>query len=118
MARIVDVEPFLSLYPFHLGEDETIVLHIEDQFCEWNTGTYFVTKDEVRKFQMTKEGSSCIHPPKRGISCSIQSLTTMLLNYQTPTTLLKFDAISGKETEITLLEKAIPAKAPALFDFF
>ncbi|WP_161568251.1 GNAT family N-acetyltransferase [Anaerobacillus alkaliphilus] len=118
MARIVDVKPFLSQYPFHLAEGETVVLHVEDEFCEWNNGTYFITNREVKFFEQAKEGASCTHPPKRGVTCTVQHLTAMLLNYQKPTTLLYFDAISGSENEIKLLEKVIPAREPAFYDFF
>jgi predicted acetyltransferase len=118
MARIVDVKQFLSMYPFDLRKGETLVLHVEDQFCEWNTGTFFINSSEVKQFQQQKEGAACTHPPKRGISCSIQSLTAMLLNYQKPSTLFSFEKIKGNENEITLLETAIPIKEPAFFDFF
>ena len=118
MARIVDLKQFLSMYPFLLADGESLVFHVEDQFCEWNTGTYFVNNNEVKQFQQTKEGSSCTHPPNRGIMCTIQDLSTMLLNYQKPSTLFMFEQISGNQEEVVLLEKAIPAKETAFFDFF
>ena len=118
MARIVDVKQFLSMYPFDLKDEETIVFHIEDSFCDWNTGTFFVSNNEVKQFPASKEGASCSHPPKRGITCSVRSLATMLLNYQTPSTLLQFEEITGTKKEVTLLERAIPEKDPAFLDFF
>ncbi|OIJ14129.1 hypothetical protein BKP35_07985 [Anaerobacillus arseniciselenatis] len=118
MARIVDVKEFLSMYPFDLKDEETIVLHIEDSFCNWNTGTFFVSNNEVKQFPASKEGVSCSHPPKRGITCSVRSLAAMLLNYQTPSILLQFEEITGAKKEVTLLERAIPGKDPAFFDFF
>ncbi len=118
MARIVDVKPFLSRYPFQLSEGETIVLHVKDEFCEWNNGTYFVTNSEVKFFDQAKEGASCTHPPKRGISCTIQQLSAMLLTYQKPSTLLEFGEMMGNDVEVALFEKVIPCKNSAFYDFF
>lgn len=118
MARIVDVKEFLNAYPFQLTDDDTLIFHLDDSFCPWNNGTFFVTKAGVKQFQPTTAGSACTHPPKRGITCSIQSLTTMLLNYQTPSTLYRFSQVTGTKEEVVKLEKAIPLKDPAFFDFF
>lgn len=120
MARIVDVKNFLELYPFDISQVSTVLFHVHDDFCPWNTGTYVVhpkTKN-VDFFQHNKEGATCQHNPRRGISCSIQSLTAMLLNYQKPSTLHQFNRISGPIEEIHTLDSMIPNKTPFIYDFF
>lgn len=116
MARIVDMTKFLSLYPFQLKNIDQIILHVHDDFCDWNNGTYIIKQGDseniVQHFQPTKEGAACVHPPKRGVSCTVQQLTAMLLNYQQPTYLL------GSDRDVMLLEQAIPTRIPAFFDFF
>lgn len=123
MARIVDVKQFLTDYSFQLETSETLVFHVEDSFCEWNNGSFFVKgtdkeQNDVQVFQEIKDGAKCAHPPKRGISCSIQHLTAMLMNYQKPSSLLLFDAIKGSDAEVARLENAVPLRATAFFDFF
>ncbi|WP_209125506.1 enhanced intracellular survival protein Eis [Alkalihalobacillus sp. BA299] len=122
MARIVDVEQFLNLYPFQNEEDFTLFLHISDDFAIWNAATFQLTamkpdKVMVRKYP-TKNKGTCQYEPKRGISCDIKDLTTMLLNYQSPTQLLKIQRIKGSREEIELLERIIVKKPTAFIDFF
>lgn len=123
MARIVDVKRFLEIYPFQLKNGESIVLNVEDYFCDWNTGTYIIKKDNtdlnsIQVFQQMKEDTISNHSPKLGITCSIQQLTAMLLNYQKPSLLFEFEEITANPKEITSFEQAIPSRDTALYDFF
>ncbi|PYZ92357.1 hypothetical protein CR194_16120 [Salipaludibacillus keqinensis] len=128
MARIVNVKEFLSIYPFTIENNTPpIILHITDEFCPWNDGTYIIVKKDgqidVRFFQTQKDsekeiGASCQHPPKKGLRLSVQSLTAVLFNYQPADVLHEEEWIVGDHETLKLLNKSTPALKPFLYDFF
>lgn len=122
MARIVDVKEFLKIYPFNLEKgSEPLVLHVSDEFCSWNNGTYFLSggkDDKELKFFPAKESGACQHPPKKGLSLSVQTLTAVLMNAQSVSTLYEEGLLLGTEEEVQHLERAVPAKQPFFYDFF
>lgn len=117
MARIVDVESFLTLYPFQPSDKEPLILHVYDPIASWNQGTYFIENNTVKAFKNTEKGA-CVHPPKKGLQLDIGTLTTVLLGYKQPSFLYKAGMIKGDLKDIPRLEKMITSKESALFDFF
>ena len=125
MARIVDVNEFISLYPFQLSlNDEPLIIHVYDEFCTWNDGTYFLSSGEGTdkttkvKFFPSKETGSCLHPPKKGVGIPVQTLTAVLFNSQSVDVLFKEGLITGEEEAVRKLEESIPKKLPFIYDFF
>ncbi len=117
MARIVDALAFLKKYPYQMKEattSESIILRVEDEFLPENEGIYELKAENgimnVCKLAEMQED--------RGIRCSIQSLTAMLLGYKRPLSLYELGLLSGDIAEIEQFEKLIPGKQTYLIDFF
>ena len=56
MARIVDVEQFLSLYPFEEGHWEaSVAFVIEDSFLEWNCRVFVWDSHNRKLFIYSQE---------------------------------------------------------------
>ncbi|MFC0274959.1 enhanced intracellular survival protein Eis [Metabacillus herbersteinensis] len=117
MARIIDVESFLSLYPFQPSDNEPLILHVYDPVASWNNGTYFIENNSVKSFKNTEKGT-CVHPPKKGLQIEIGILTALLLGYKKPSFLYKAGMIKGDLNDIARLEKIISGNESVLFDFF
>ncbi|MDQ0253965.1 putative acetyltransferase [Evansella vedderi] len=124
MARIVDVKEFLKVYPFQMEEGSSpIILHLTDEFCSWNDGTYFIEmkQNQIKtNFFSTKgsSGANCQHPPKKGIRLSIQTLTALLFNAQSMDVLYREGLVLGEEEQAKKLENAIKSGKPFIYDFF
>lgn len=113
MARIVDVAAFLRLYPFQTLP-QTIAFHfkVEDPMAPWNNGIFGVA---------ISEGSVKIQPGEalgEAVSCSIQTLTTMLMSYRSPSYLAKIERLTASAQTIQLLERIIPQETPYFSDYF
>ncbi|MDP4161635.1 MAG: GNAT family N-acetyltransferase [Bacillota bacterium] len=116
MARLVDVEKCLKQYPF-AGMDDSVFLHVEDEYAPWNNGSYLIGKGKFQSFK-EKSGSRCVEVPKRGIHINSNALTAILFGYKRPVDLHEMELIQGSEDEIATLERMIPAKKPFFYDFF
>nr|WP_263328142.1 GNAT family N-acetyltransferase [Neobacillus sp. Marseille-Q6967] len=116
MSRIIDAEQCLKRYQFN-HTTEKIFLHIDDQFAPWNNGSYLISQDDIRVFK-NKPGSSCVHPPQKGLSMDINSLASLLFGYKRPTELFEMGYIRGNEKEAAELEGMIPQNKPFFNDFF
>jgi predicted acetyltransferase len=116
MARVVDAEECFKKFPFLQGE-ESLFLHLEDEHAPWNNGSYLI-KDGVVKAFKEKEGSHCVHPPKKGIQLNINSLSAILFGYKRPMELFELGYLKGSKSEIELFEKKMPLSKSAIFDFF
>lgn len=111
MARIVDVESFLSSYPFDYSNWKTFSIAVEDRFMKENEGIYRISSEKgVQK--MRKEDS------EQKISCSIQVLSMVLLGYKRPEELAGLGLLKGDKQAIISLEKAVPIRQTFLPDFF
>lgn len=117
MGRIVDVEKALLNYPFNMTE-QPIMIHLADTYAQWNEGTYILNGDKLQFFKADKQGSQCVHPPKRGIHMDITALTAILLGYKRPNDLYELGMIMGNEDEINNLEHAVPMHKSHFYDFF
>ncbi|WP_051314874.1 GNAT family N-acetyltransferase [Alteribacter aurantiacus] len=126
MARIVDVKGFLEQYPFKASvEDSPVILHVEDNFCDWNNGTYIVKlgqsegePTEVKQHQKSEQGASCAHPPKRGLSININTLSALLINAQSVDMLYETGRIRGPKEDANRLRSLLSTNNPFFYDFF
>jgi predicted acetyltransferase len=116
MARVVDVEECLRRFPF-LHENESLFMHLEDLHAPWNNGSYLLDMGEIRVFK-DKTGGQCVHPPKKGIRLTINSLSAILFGYKRPMELYQMGYLKGSKPEIELFEKKVPAMKSSFFDFF
>ncbi len=118
MARIVDVENFLKEYSFTLKSGETLFLHITDDQAEWNNGSYLIDAEGVRVFKGDKLNAACAHPPKRGLRCTINTLTSVLTGYQDPFFLYEARLLEGSKEDVARLQRICSAKETNFMDFF
>ncbi|AEG61071.1 GNAT family N-acetyltransferase [Desulforamulus ruminis] len=113
MARIVDVEQFISQYPFKPDNRERRwTFTLDDPLLPWNQGTFAI----------------CIHPDGKGkiarvegsskSQIDIQTMTTMLLGYKRPDYLLKIGRLSCSAETVDMLEDAIEQQTPYFSDYF
>ncbi|PZE21191.1 GNAT family N-acetyltransferase [Paenibacillus xerothermodurans] len=125
MARIVDLERFLQLFPFAAPEGQKqrqseIQLHVTDEHAEWNNAWFAVrieSDGSVRTEKMPdSEGANIASTPS--IACDIATLTTMMMSYQRPAFLWEIERLRGDEAALDLLEAIIPHRQTYLPDFF
>ncbi|NDI36247.1 GNAT family N-acetyltransferase [Chengkuizengella sediminis] len=116
MARIVDIELFLSQY--HFNEcDESVIIHLTDDFALWNQGTVIIKKGNAT-FYPVKEGSNCTHPPKKGLHINIGPFTALLLGYKTAFELSEIGMIHGTDKEMGILQSVITKNKTFFYDYF
>ncbi|MFS0781069.1 enhanced intracellular survival protein Eis [Bacillus sp. 1P06AnD] len=113
MGRIVDVEGFLSKFPFKETKNKQIVMSVEDPLLEWNSGTFTLRWDENGNLTIMWSGDG-----GQGVHLSIQTLTTMMLSYKRPKFLSTIRRLTGNEEMIALLEELIPDSDPCFFDYY
>jgi predicted acetyltransferase len=116
MARIVDAEECLRRFPF-IQENAPLFLHLEDSHAPWNNGSYLLRNGEMKVFK-EKRGGQCVHPPKKGIRLTINSLSAILFGYNRPMALFEMGYLKGDKKEIELFEKMVPSMKSSFFDFF
>ncbi|MFD2443388.1 enhanced intracellular survival protein Eis [Bacillus sp. CGMCC 1.16607] len=116
MARIVDAKKCLEQYCF-IDTKDKVIIHLEDEFAKWNNGTYFITTDEIKSFN-AKEGSYCQHPPNRGLTMNINTLSAILFGYKRPIELFEMDFIKGNSDEVKILDNKIPRVNGFFYDYF
>lgn len=113
MARIVDFEQFIQLYPFKtsiIDREWTFTLH--DPLLSWNQGTFTL------KISKNGKGSTRRSLKKCHDKIDIQTLTTMLLGYKRPDYLHKIGRIECTPQTIDMLEDAIEQQTPYFSDYF
>jgi predicted acetyltransferase len=129
MVRIIDVQRFLERVPLRWNEtDEKHFLHVTDPHATWNDGTFLLEKGEVDRkddivnrvtfYPRKTETVSCMNKPRKGISCDIQTLSTMLLGYQKPALLHRLGKLHAEQSELDNWEKLLPEAETYLLDFF
>lgn len=121
MARIVDVEAFVSRYPFRPGESLEFLLQVEDEHAEWNAGCFGVMIHPDGRAEAVKQPDGenlAVGERSHRLSCSIQTLTALLMGYQKPTALRKMGRLGASEEAAALLENRLPGLTPYLSDFF
>ncbi|MCM3454323.1 GNAT family N-acetyltransferase [Heyndrickxia oleronia] len=113
MARIIDVQEFLNVYPFQPANHESVSFQIIDENAPWNTGTYTLSN------QSTISYSPHIEQQEMSCSClTINHFTALLFRYKSAQELVDIGAIKGNKEEILKLEELLPKIKPNLMDFF
>lgn len=113
MGRIVDIEQFISQYPFKRQEsDVKLVFQLKDPLLDWNTGVFTLNVSKDGKGILTVGGN------KADLMLDIQTLTTMLLGYKRPTYLHKIKRIICDKDIVCLLENLIERENPYFSDYF
>lgn len=115
MARIVDVQSFLEIYPFKASNHEVkFSIHVYDEFFPENSGIYQLTivGSEVNILYDNKGNVSS------DIQCTIQQLTSLFLGFKRPTELYNLGLMKGDFESISQLEQVIPKQQTFLPDFF
>lgn len=112
MARIVDAERFLEIYPY---DDEIMPFHfkVSDPLAEWNNRIFGIIKN--------KRGNGVEITDKAVGKCvklDIQTLSTLMMSYKSPAYLHKIGRLKTDQTTLRLIEKLIPAETPYFSDYF
>ncbi|NEW09840.1 GNAT family N-acetyltransferase [Paenibacillus sp. SYP-B3998] len=119
-ARIVDVQTFLTQYSFAAREQATsLYLHISDSHAEWNNGIYVLeiaAKGKEAVVTKLSEGESLSGYDI--LSCTIQTLSALLIGYQKAGFLSKIGRLQGTPELVSKFEAAIPVRTTYLSDFF
>jgi predicted acetyltransferase len=118
MARIVDAPAFLDKFPFASGVEGSFCLRLEDAQAPWNQGVWHVTVDEAGKavVREAEEELDRLHLPQA--SCSIQTLSTLLMGYRRPAFLQEIGRLQAEEQTVELLERLVPPRPVFIADFF
>lgn len=113
MARIVDLEQFVSQYPFKpdIGERRWRFT-LDDPLLAWNQGTFALQISPEGKGQVVRS----TEPTEDRID--IQTFTTMLMGYKRPDYLQKIGRIRCSAETVDMLEDAIEQQTPYFSDYF
>jgi predicted acetyltransferase len=115
MARIVDVEAFLTRYPFVPGElQQTLTVAVSDDRAPWNNGLFQVTVGSDGSVSVSRKED---REAPWALSCTIQSFTVMMMGYQSPLVLHEIGRLGGPVEEAEKWEKAIPKRTVYYMDF-
>lgn len=111
MARIVDVEGFLSRYPF---EERCEPFHfvVKDPIAKWNNGCFSVNWSEEGKLRISREK---LGPAVR---LSIQTLAALLMSYRRPGYFAEIQRLKTDQNTLHVLEDIIPEEQPYFSDYF
>ncbi|WP_019908182.1 GNAT family N-acetyltransferase [Paenibacillus sp. HW567] len=116
MARIVNAEAFVNNFSFR-GQNsiQKCTLYIEDEHAPWNDGLWQWTVTEQGEATLSRvEGTK----DTADLSCTIGTLTVLLLGYKRPSELARYGQLTGKAEAVQWLEDIVPQSKTALFDFF
>ncbi len=113
MARIVDFQKFIELYPFKPDTRKRVwSFSLEDPLLPWNKGNFTLTIDRQGKGFVEKTNKRCRD------KIDIQTMTTMLLGYKNPDYLHKIGRLCCSEKTVDMLEDAIEQQTPYFSDYF
>ncbi|PHV69273.1 GNAT family N-acetyltransferase [Sporanaerobium hydrogeniformans] len=113
MARIVDLELFISQYPFKpdtIEREWTFIM--DDPILSWNQGPFKLSISTDGKGEITRT-STRTHD-----KIDIQTMTTMLLGYKRPDYLHKIGRLTCSAETLDMLEDAIEQQTPYFSDYF
>ena len=115
MARIVNVEEFLSEYPYQV-QPEDFKLHflVHDKMMPSNEGDYMVSWRKGKTICERVEDNQSINV----VELSINTLTTMMMGYKRPSYLYDHEKIKTEYYMLTWLERLIPVEKPYFSDYF
>lgn len=111
MARIIDVEEFLKIFPF-VGIAKPFHFVITDPIAEWNNGVFGV--------DCSNEGETIISREAIGspVITDIQTLTALLFNYKSPSYLAKIERLKTDKATLRILRSIIPNEQVYFSDYF
>jgi predicted acetyltransferase len=116
MGRIVDVQSFLESYQFaSRGREARFTLQVEDSHAEWNHGSFIVNIDGAGQASVVPAGEQMAG---HFVSCTIQTLSAMLIGYQRPDRLWRVGRLDGSREDVSLLEEILPVQTTFCLDAF
>jgi predicted acetyltransferase len=119
MARIVDIEAFTANYPFASTETaHELCLRVADRDAEWNNGIFRLQVNPQGVGTLTRISDQTDDVRQDTLTCSIQTLTSMLMGYQRPQRLHQLGRIVGNIDTVHIIERIVPAAQTFLYDFF
>lgn len=110
MARIVDVEEFLKVFPFKPFR-KNFHFVVSDPLAQWNNGIFGLIW-ENEQLQVVKEA---VGEP---VYLDIQTLTCLLMNYRGAAYLARIERIETDKETLRTLERIIPDMAAYFSDDF
>ncbi len=115
MARIVDFENFLKIFPFDsISIHNKLHFQITDPLIENNNGDFYL--------HWNRKGNTLVSrtpiEDAEIIKTDIQTLCAMFLGYKSPTYLSKIEKIFTTKKAIRILEDIIPNEIPYFSDYF
>lgn len=112
MGRIVDVEAFLTRYPFIVSKEfQPFHFTVSDPLAQWNNGSYTIECNEG-VFSITRQAKG----PE--IRVDIQTLTSLLMSYRSPGYFRKLERLAVDDALLRILEATIPDEQPYFSDYF
>lgn len=111
MARIVDLEEFLKIFPFS-GTAAPFHFIIEDPLAEWNRGIFGVDCSEEGRAKISRE------PIGNPVETDIQTLTALMMSYKSPSYLSKIERLKTDRKTLRTLRNIIPNDQVYFSDYF
>lgn len=112
MARIIDVEKFISQYRFiNIKRHASITLQITDKLLEWNNLKFTIEFSPSEQPIIKKE------PVETLIELDIRALNTLLLGYKRPLFLKNLELLKGSPEALSILEDIIPKEKAYISDY-
>ncbi|WP_207941001.1 hypothetical protein DOK78_001445 [Enterococcus sp. DIV2402] len=110
MVRIVDIEAFLTVYPFDNLQAAFAIQILEDTYAPWNEGIFEIhSKGTVSKVAKTKLPT---------LTISVQRFTQLFLGYQKLRELMFFNCVTVDKEIVSIVEAILPTDIPVLEDYF
>lgn len=118
MARIVNIETFMTQYIFSHGhEDISLLLQLEDPHASWNEGCWQINLSKHGEVNLTRLTITPEDAPNL-VQCDIQTLTAMMMGYMRPLAMHKIGRLNGSTEAAGLLDSIIPSRTTYLLDAF
>jgi predicted acetyltransferase len=116
MVRIVDFAGFVAQYTFTASGTVERILHLilTDLHAPWNEGHFQLRVDGEGMAEVIRVASN----EAPGLSCDIQTMTCLLMGYQSPSLLHRIGRLQGNPESVHLLESLLPNRSTFLMDAF
>lgn len=124
MVRIVDVSQLLTTYRFASGDNtdnsaKPFYLLVDDAAAEWNDGLFRIYPQRTGSERVCKLDPNITNNFLEPIlSCDIQTLSALLIGYQSASLLHRIGRLRGDEEEVLRFEQYLPAATAYLMDYF
>lgn len=119
MARIVDVEQFLTQYPFDcINYNTNLCLKISDPLLDWNNQAFILSFQEnvlsLQSLPLDSVPQDSVHI----VELSIQTLSAMFMGYKRPLYLREIKRLKADDLTIDILEDILPEGKAYFSDYF